>query len=56
VARAAYRARRQFEEGPRPNKLRRAANLQVEGIRGKGGISSRTSIQGPPEGYRLILD
>ena len=23
---------------------------------GKGGIPSRTSIQGPPEGYRLILN
>lgn len=23
---------------------------------GKGGIPSRTSIQEPPEGYRLILD
>jgi hypothetical protein len=23
---------------------------------GAGGISHRTSIQGPPEGYRLILD
>ena len=23
---------------------------------GKGGVTSRTSVQGPPEGYRMILD
>ncbi len=33
-------------------------HLAVRNLRGggKGGIPSRTSIQGPPEGYRLILN